>query len=708
MSDVEGILNISGVVDKELISDEIICEEIPSELRSFTIEPLLPSGLIFDENKCFIKGIMTEKYSGNHKIIITGGKGKIIYDINIKILRTLPYDSSKMAVDGASDGTSLGHGVSEFIDNAIDAGAKNITIKMGFEQFENSDQSQDVFRPWLIVEDDGAAILDSKIKDVTIDSLTSALGFASSPDAIYEDWRLGAYGVGLPTAIISSANFGTVFTKKNGKIIVGHISVVDMKRYDDLRFFDEEDIADYLKECKSYKQARKLIDEKKGSGTVILLQDHYQIRMAIEDFHGETKNHKFKTQLNVIKTRLKSYLGLIYHKFLEKDGIILKNSLGEEINRKINLELSGKIHSLDPLMEHCDSKKIKNKKGTHIQTFSNGVCTILGEKKYFTVKMAILPGLRTKKDGGYGRRTPEGDSFDEKMSEAWMVYNSMEGSDATPSPKELQGLYLYRNMRLIQFGDWGGIKKINASHQVCRAAVYTPNGLPKINLGGDGMNDFSVDQRKRKMKLTMNIQNEIGTIFNMKMLWNSEDPKKHDFTARAAQRGAYDGGSGTTSKKKKKVSSPPLDAAMEPSVALKKTAPCNYDFKDNTPGLNSKKSIYEWKLDGKLISSDKECSISIDKAGEYMITLDIKNGKKKYQCSQKITTLPTHDSSKNHDEPIPIKEPNYWDVETRDFDSTAAPIVLEGNTYFLNGKSPKLKQILKMIQVLHKDGDLIG
>ena len=123
-----------------------------------------------------------------------------------------------------------------------------------------SNDPNKIQRPWVIVADNGKGIL--KDQEVTSEALQDALGFASSPDLEYDQSRLGAYGVGLPAAALTTAIFCTIFTKRNGKTAVGHMSYKDIACCE-LRFFDEEDIPEHLKQAQSFSFAKDKLKKMK-------------------------------------------------------------------------------------------------------------------------------------------------------------------------------------------------------------------------------------------------------------------------------------------------------------------------------------------------------------------------------------------------------------------------------------------------------------
>ncbi len=679
--------SIEGILQREISPFRFSCSEIKVKNQSWTIAPSLPPGLSLDAQKQQITGMLTSKYKSEHTLSVKG-EGKT-FDIRfkIRIIKPLPGSLSNFVKNLATDGSSIGHGICEFIDNSIDAGATKVKIGMGSEVLSNDpDKLQ---RPFVIVQDNGKGVL--KEGKVTVDALQDALGIATSPDSEYDESRLGAYGVGLPAAALTSARFCTIFTKRDGDSAIGHLSYDDIDAGNDLRFFEIDDIPGYLKDSISFNHSLKYL-EKMEIGTIILLQDHYQLRRSIVEPGTEVKFQEFKSSLNLIKSRLKDYLSLIYHKFLETEGVELRRHDGSIIKRKLTIDLGGKLYPLDPLMLHASSHKI-GKLGTHIKSLEKAICTIEEKERFYSIKMAVLPG--TKQYGGYGRLTKDGRDFDKAIGNALLVYHSNEGSDKPPQPRESQGLYLYRNFRLIEFANWKGLFANAPGTQVARVEILTPLGLPihdpKLNI----QNDFSVDQRKRKMTLSGKIGKEIKEVTQKNRLWHVDDTKKHPLVTRADKRSAYDN---LGKKKKAPKGIEAKKAIFEPSEILNQFAPMTLKLKDLTQDLG-KSPTRQWKLDAEQVGTGKECTISVDEPGEHKIVLTITSGKKKWQRSLKFNLLEKPKSKKKSKVP----SGNDWKVVLNPLGPADPPIILDGDTYEINTNSKALNDIITMIRVLNDE-----
>ena len=665
-----------------------ICNEIEENKQFWSIQPKLPPELSLDSETGVISGICNEKVNLEFIIKVSGSGKEYEKKFKISVLRPLPSDIVNLIKNLSTDGSSIGHGICEFIDNSIDADATEINIHMNHETFSN-DPSR-LQKPWVIIDDNGKGI--SKEGKISTSALEDALGLATSPDTDYCQTRLGAYGVGLPAAALTSALYCTIFTKKDGKQAIGHMSYDDIDTSGYLRFFEEEDIPSFLTEAESFQNALKLM-KKKTHGTIVLLQDHYQVRSSIQEVGTEINYQKFKQQMNIVKTRLRDYLALVYHRFLQTGGIDLRKSDGEKVNRKITIKLGGKILPLDPLMEHCNSVKV-GKLGAHIKEAPQNICTIQGKSMYYSVKMAILPG--TPKYGGKGRFRPDGKDFDTAMSNALMVWRSEEAGSARPPPQELQGLYLYRNHRLIEFATWKGMFKQAPQAQVARVAIDTPLGLPIHNPKLDVLNDFSVDQRKRKMSMTSKINEEIKKILSVNRSWHVDDTRNHPVVTRAIKRAEYDKlGSKIISKTSSKIEK----AIFEPSEIVKQFVPFCIELQDLTP-ITGKSPTRQWRLNNTEVGTGKKYVMEIEESGEYKLLLTVLSGNKKWQKSVIFEALdkkqiPKRPGKKN------IK--NEWKVLLTPKQPTDPPIELNGEVYELNQNNPSLGDVLKMMGLLRDE-----
>ena len=666
-----------------------ICEKIDNNKQFWEIQPNLPEGLSLDSASGVISGKSEEKINLDFTLKVTGSGKEFEAKFKISILRPMPSDIVNLIKNLSTDGSSIGHGICEFIDNSIDANATEINVHMNSEVYSN-DPSK-LQKPWVIVEDNGKGI--SKDGEVNSAALEQALGWATSPDTEYCQSRLGAYGVGLPAAALTSALYCTIFTKVEGKSAIGHMSYADIDNSGYLRFFDQEDIPSFLTQAKSFEFAQNLL-KKKNTGTIILLQDHYQLRQSVQEVGTELNYQKFKQQMNTVKTRLRDYLSLVYHRFLEGQGVELRKSNGEIVKRRISINLSGKLHPLDPLIEYHHAKNI-GKLGTHIKEADKNVCTIQSKSMYYTVKMAILPGQKGK-DGGFGRLRKDGSDFDEAISNALMVWRSEEAGSARPPPQELQGLYLYRNHRLIEFGTWKGMFKQAPQAQVARVAISTPLGLPIHNPKLDVLNDFSVDQRKRKMSMTSKITEEIKEILSNSRHWHADDTRQHSVTARAKRRAEYDK-LGIKGKKKAKIKIE--KAIFEPSTIPNQFAPFTYELQDLTP-VPGNSPTRQWVLNAQQVGTGKKYLMEINEPDEYKLVLTVNSGKRTWQKSVVFNAMEPKVKKKTGKKPSKGTE---YKIVPISKSSDDPPIELIGDVYEVNLNHPKLGHYLEMMGMLTSD-----
>ena len=665
------------------------CEKIPKKNQFWSIQPNLPEGLLMDSATGIISGRTEEKINSTFTLRVSGSGNEFEEKLEISILRPMPSDTVNLIKNFSTDGSSIGHGICEFIDNSIDADATQINIHMSYEVFSND--PLELQRPWIIVEDNGKGI--SKDGQVNVAALEEALGWATSPDTEYCQSRLGAYGVGLPAAALTSALYCTIFTKKEGEMAIGHMSYDDIDTSGYLRFFDYEDIPGFLSQAKSFQNAEQLM-KKKTNGTIILLQDHYQVRSSIQEVGTKLNPHKFKEQLTTVKTRLRDYLSLVYHRYLEGKGVDLRKSNGEKLNRRIRINLSGPLQPLDPLMEYNDSKTI-GKLGTHLHE-AQSVCSIKNIEQYFKIKMAILPGQKGN-DGGYGRLRKDGTDFDTAISNALMVFRSEEAGTARPPPQELQGLYFYRNHRLIEFATWKGMFKQAPQAQVARVAITAPLGLPVHDPKLDVLNDFSVDQRKRRMSTTSKIEEEIKEILSKSRHWHVDDTKQHSVVARAKKRAEYDK-LGIKGKAKKKIKQEV--AIISPPEIHKQFVPFKIELQDLTQ-KTGKSPTRQWVLDAKQVGTGQKYLMEINEPGQHKLVLTVNSGKKSWQKSIIFEALESTGKKKKAGK----KSTKVVEYKVVPIAKSAddPPIELVDNVYEINLNHPKLGHYLKMMGMLTND-----
>ena len=306
--------------------------------------------------------------------------------------------------------------------------------------------------------------------------------------------------------------------------------------------------------------------------------------------------------------------------------------------------------------------------------------------------MAILPG--TKKKGGIGRKTKNGGDFDKAMANALAIFRSEETSAVLPNAQELQGLYFYRNYRLIEWAVWKGIYKLAPGSQVARVGVYPPLGLPIDKKDTPTGNDFGVDQRKRKIETTGFINEEIKKILSKSRRWHVDDPKQHSIIQRAKERGNYDqlgNNSGSVTNPVQTLK----EAIISPPMIKEKLVPYSIKFYDLTP-IKGKSPNRVWMLDNVQVGTEKECNIEIKEPGEHKLILTIESGKQKWQKSLKFRALGNNKTPETPNK----KDKKSWSVILIEKQVSDPPIVLNGEVYELNQNNPNLDSILEKMGLL--------
>ncbi|MDJ1483586.1 ATP-binding protein [Cytophagaceae bacterium YF14B1] len=279
--------------------------------------------------------------------------------------------------------------------------------------------------------------------------LTSAMRFPSADvDDIRAGNDLGRFGLGLKTASFSQSRSFTV------------ISRTDISDYAG-RTWDVE----YLKKTDNWSliiESQNHIEE--------LLSEYKQIS---NNFHGQRKDFNLKTliiwrdlyKLERLRKRddisdeledLRSHIGLVFHRFIQsgKITIRLNNSL---------------IEAFDPFPLHCsDVQKVSE------NFWKTG-------ETYIRFEGIILP-----KRSAQESREP----------------NSIWASGGR-TLEELQGIYVYRNKRLINFGGW--LRTITKSS-------YLQFGRIKIDITNINDSEFHLNVAKSSLKIPFELKRAMTTM----------------------------------------------------------------------------------------------------------------------------------------------------------------------------------------------------
>lgn len=253
---------------------------------------------------------------------------------------------------------------------------------------------------------------------------------------------LGRFGLGLKTASFSQCRRLTVKTRnKSGKEFI---------RCWDLDIIKEKQDWALLHNFADKKSEKTIGDfSEKGSGTIVLWEK--LDRLVESDEFKSDKEHFYRKFENV-----RNHLGLIFHRFIEDKQILI--SVFDDDLKPIN-----PFHISDeyPSTELAEEQLSINKQSIIIQPF-------------------ILP------------------------HESKLSVSERKNLEIIKGWTEHQGIYLYRNRRLIADGTWLDLDfRKKESQRLCRIRIDIPNTLDS---------EWQIDVKKASAKIPDAIRRRIKTI----------------------------------------------------------------------------------------------------------------------------------------------------------------------------------------------------
>ena len=256
--------------------------------------------------------------------------------------------------------------------------------------------------------------------------MVEALRFGSR--RTYESGQLGRYGLGLKTASLSQARSVTVLSRP-----------VDRKRpvwrsldLDLIAELDEWILAENPRD-RAIAQSEKMLGT--GTGTVVIWQNLDRVLPPSGADSGWAKR-----RFEVLIGKTQRHLALVFHRFLT----------GENKAPRINIRVNGdKVRPWDPF--------VRREPGTQqlsAQTFEleNGSGVGMVELRRY-----ILPDKKS--------------------------FSSTSAFERAAGPlnwNRQQGLYIYRENRLVQWGSWGGTRGIDEHTKLARASLDFTYDLDEV------------------------------------------------------------------------------------------------------------------------------------------------------------------------------------------------------------------------------------
>jgi hypothetical protein len=276
---------------------------------------------------------------------------------------------------------------------------------------------------YLLIFDNGKGIPEEKWRD----AMTLGLQRARN------DEDLGVYGVGMKLSSLSQANEVTVASVHNGKYGLRRISakhIIETQR--------NEILTNSTNSAISKEAYNQMIDE--DWSTMVLLEDMERAKGRILSMDSDST-----VSLNKEIKRIEAHLGLTFERVLNSKH-----------RGHVKLKFNGRqVKPINPFMEWEDDPRYG------VVTIPSTPISFDSEKGKVTarVKPYIIPHTKKFGDSRRCRRVNSG---------YWKA-------------NHMQGFYIYRNDRLIQYGDWSVMLGTMDEHnKLSKVAIEIPPGTEAI------------------------------------------------------------------------------------------------------------------------------------------------------------------------------------------------------------------------------------
>jgi hypothetical protein len=337
--------------------------------------------------------------------------------------------------------------------------------------------------PFIRIYDDGNGISSSQIDKAM------TLGVKRQRS----ETELGVYGIGMKLSALSQAHEVTVVSKKDSAISIRRISSHHIKEN------NANELLHYPTNSKTFTESFDEFHNGKWS-TMILLEDVH--RSSKWQLMNKGAEQSLMNEINKVKI----HLGLTYHR-------IIKNNPGK------SLRLNGReISAQDPFMSWEDDIDYGTVKNDAIINMK-----INGDEVNVSSSMIIIPHEKRMKDGKRCRAINSG----------YKRKNFM------------QGFYLYRNDRLIDYGEWqSGLfgDNVDPHHSLAKMSIDIPPqhstlfGLGPTKTNVDLPIDFlrKIDIKIKEKRVWGPIKNGAEMSFYDAFLYryNNEGKKKKKVTTK--------------------------------------------------------------------------------------------------------------------------------------------------------------------------------
>ena len=300
-----------------------------------------------------------------------------------------------------------------------------------------------VLFPTTSMDNLAVGVLDDGV-GMSSEALYEAMRYGStSSESVRDVNDLGRFGLGLKSASLSQCRILTVVSYWEGKLSGyrwDYNYIQQMKQWYVLELSQTE--------CSELPYIEALKEQ--GKGTLVLWMDF--------DILSKSNDGQVYNALNDYKEIVSRHISLIFHRFMGRQR--------EKISIFVNNQT---LRPLDPFLEsHSKTTTIKEK--------TIAVVDSTGKEQRIKVRPFILPYLSdmSKKD--------------------------KELMGGVEDMRTKQGFYVYRNERLIIWGNWFGMTRRDELTKNVRIRVDIPNSLDDI---------WSIDVKKQVAKIPKRIQNQL-------------------------------------------------------------------------------------------------------------------------------------------------------------------------------------------------------
>lgn len=401
--------------------------------------------------------------------------------------------------------------LADLIDNSIDANASFVEVLLDDQDFGSVSKEYDTGLSgngnlFAVIIDDGEGIEPKEFRGA----------LSEGYDRTYRDTDLGAFGVGMKASSLAQAYELTVMTKrKAGKPETLRLSSCLVNRHEKEKIWQLKDLDPWMTSSEGFQEAKRSL-EKLASGTVVLLEGMHKLELEIGDELAR------QAYLDRIESRARDYLGLIFHYYIEGTNIPSVDGPPQKGKVKIYFNGRGKsnlIDPLDPFAQHHYKGYTADSKGTLCLTKKFDM-QVGSDVRHLEVKMWLLPHVDARED----RRG---------------MQNRMKNVRKHAGIADLQGAYVYRNKRLIEFAPerdpWKTMMTKDSHHNYTRVEIHLPPFRPKES------REFGLNTSKTRVNLPTSIEEKLKKWAEKPgKKWHSKDPVRKTFNQRSIIRNGND------------------------------------------------------------------------------------------------------------------------------------------------------------------------